>query len=128
MLFNLVPFGLFHAKFVEASASRCKKIKAKSLHFVVTPALYPEDPGSNPVDSFFILQRALANNEKGPSQTLIRFIGFNFGHVQLLRFVVVMVWSYSFGHIHLVKCITLFQNVLNAPSVLSNFKARPQLG
>ena len=26
-------------------------------------ALYPEDPGSNPVDSFSMLQRALANNE-----------------------------------------------------------------
>ena len=26
-------------------------------------ALYPEDPGSNPVDSFSMLQHALANNE-----------------------------------------------------------------
>ena len=26
-------------------------------------ALYPEDPGSNPVDSFSMLQRALTNNE-----------------------------------------------------------------
>ena len=29
----------------------------------------------------------------------IRLVGFNFVHVQLLRFVVVMVWSYSFGHL-----------------------------
>ena len=33
----------------------------------------------------------------------IRFVGFNFGHVQLLRFVIVMVGSYSFGHLKLVK-------------------------
>ena len=33
----------------------------------------------------------------------LRFVGFNFGHVQLLRFVVVMVWSYSFGHLESVK-------------------------
>ena len=33
----------------------------------------------------------------------IRFVGFNFGHVQLLRFVVVMVRSYSFGHLDSVK-------------------------
>ena len=37
----------------------------------------------------------------------IRFVGFNFGHVQLLRFVVVMVWSYSFGHLGSVKLIFL---------------------
>ena len=37
----------------------------------------------------------------------IRFVGFNFGHVQLLKFIVVMVWSYSFGHLDLVKGITL---------------------
>ena len=29
-----------------------------------------------------------------------RFVGFNFGEVQLLRFVGVMVWSYSFGHLY----------------------------
>ena len=33
----------------------------------------------------------------------IRFIGLNFGHVQLLRFIVVMVRSYSFGHLDSVK-------------------------
>ena len=33
----------------------------------------------------------------------LRFVGFNFGHVQLLRFFVFMVWSYSFGHLELVK-------------------------
>ena len=33
----------------------------------------------------------------------IRFVGFNFGHVQLFRLVVVMVRSYSFGHLDLVK-------------------------
>ena len=33
----------------------------------------------------------------------IRFVSFNFGQVQLLRFVVVMVWSNSFGHFDLVK-------------------------
>ena len=27
----------------------------------------------------------------------LRFVGFNFGQVQLLRFVVVMIRSYSFG-------------------------------
>ena len=29
-----------------------------------------------------------------------RFVGFNFGQVQLLRFIVVMVRSYSFGHVN----------------------------
>ena len=33
----------------------------------------------------------------------IRFVGFNFSHVQILRFVIVMVWSYSFGHLDSVK-------------------------
>ena len=35
--------------------------------------------------------------------SFIRFVGFNFSHVQLLRLVVVMVWSYSFGHLESVK-------------------------
>ena len=30
----------------------------------------------------------------------LRFVGFNFGHVQLLRFVVAMVQSYSFGQVN----------------------------
>ena len=33
----------------------------------------------------------------------MRFVGFNFGHVQLLRFFIVMVRSYSFSHLDLVK-------------------------
>ena len=33
----------------------------------------------------------------------LRFVGVNFGQIQLLRFVVVMVRSYSFGHVDLVK-------------------------
>ena len=33
----------------------------------------------------------------------IRFVGVNFGQIQLLRFAVVMVQSYSFGHVNLVK-------------------------
>ena len=33
----------------------------------------------------------------------IRFIGLNSGHVQLLRFINVMVRSYSFGHLDSVK-------------------------
>ena len=32
-----------------------------------------------------------------------RFVGVNFGQIQLLRFVVVMVRSYSFGHVNSVK-------------------------
>ena len=32
-----------------------------------------------------------------------RFVVFNFGQIQLLRFVVVMVRSNSFGHLDLVK-------------------------
>ena len=31
------------------------------------------------------------------------FVSFNFGQIQLLRFVVVMVWSNLFGHLDLVK-------------------------
>ena len=33
----------------------------------------------------------------------IRFVGFNFGQIQKIRFIVVMVWSYSFGHLDSVK-------------------------
>ena len=33
----------------------------------------------------------------------IRFVGFNFGHGQLLRFVIVMVQSYSISNFDLVK-------------------------
>ena len=33
----------------------------------------------------------------------IRFVGFNFGQIQIFRFIVVMVWSYSLGHLDLVK-------------------------
>ena len=33
----------------------------------------------------------------------ISFISFNFGHVQLLRFIIVMVRSFSFGHLDSVK-------------------------
>ena len=33
----------------------------------------------------------------------IRFVGFNFSQIQKIRFVVVMVWSYSFGHLDYVK-------------------------
>ena len=36
-----------------------------------------------------------------------RFVGLNFGKIQLLRFVVLMVWSNSFGHLDSVKWITL---------------------
>ena len=34
---------------------------------------------------------------------LNRFVGFNFGQIQLLRFVVVMIQSISFGHLDSVK-------------------------
>ena len=37
----------------------------------------------------------------------IRFDGFNFGQIQKIRLVVVMVRSYSFGHLDLVKLIIL---------------------
>ena len=33
----------------------------------------------------------------------LRFVGFNFGQIHLLRFVVVMVRSNSFGHLDSVK-------------------------
>ena len=35
------------------------------------------------------------------------FVGFNFGQVQYLSFIIVMVWSYSFGHLYLVMLTTL---------------------
>ena len=37
----------------------------------------------------------------------LRYVGFNFGHVQLLT-IFVMVRSYSFGHLDSIKWITLF--------------------
>ena len=37
----------------------------------------------------------------------IRLVSFNFGHVQLLSLIVVMVWSNSFGHLESVKGIFL---------------------
>ena len=39
--------------------------------------------------------------------SIIRFVGFNFGHVKLLRFVVVIIRSYSFVHLESVKLIFL---------------------
>ena len=33
----------------------------------------------------------------------IRLVGFNFGHIQLLMFVIVMFRSYSFGHLESVS-------------------------
>ena len=33
----------------------------------------------------------------------IRFLGFSFGQIQKIKFVIVMVWSYSFGHLDSVK-------------------------
>ena len=33
----------------------------------------------------------------------IRFVSFNFGQIQKIRFIVVMVRSYSFGHLDSVK-------------------------
>ena len=33
----------------------------------------------------------------------IRFVCFNFGQIKIIRFVVVMVWSYSFGHLDSIK-------------------------
>ena len=67
-------------------------------------------------------QPPFALQEKKPSDTkvrrtpvvklrffgFIRFLGFNFGHVQSLRFVIVLVRSYSLGHLDLVKWITFF--------------------
>ena len=38
-----------------------------------------------------------------------RFVGFNFSQLQLLRFVVVMIWSYSLGHLYSVM-LTTFSN------------------
>ena len=37
----------------------------------------------------------------------LRFVRFNFGQIQFLRFVVVMIRPNSFGHLHLVMLITL---------------------
>ena len=33
----------------------------------------------------------------------VKFVSFNFGQVQLLRLVIVMVWSNSFSHLDSVK-------------------------
>ena len=37
----------------------------------------------------------------------IRFVGFKFGQIQKIRFVVVMIRSYLFGHLESIKWITL---------------------
>ena len=42
-----------------------------------------------------------------------RFVGFNFGQIQFLRLVVVMVWSNSFGHLESVKLLFLIKRWLN---------------
>ena len=38
----------------------------------------------------------------------LRFVGFNFGHVQLLMFIVVVIRSYSFCHLDLAFLVSLF--------------------
>ena len=39
--------------------------------------------------------------------SVIRLVNFNFGHVQMLRFLIVIFWSDSLGHLELVKWIFL---------------------
>ena len=39
---------------------------------------------------------------RGTPDIRLRFAGFNFGYVQLLRFVIVMIRSYSFCHLNSV--------------------------
>ena len=42
-----------------------------------------------------------------------RFFGLNFGQILKIRLVVVMVWSYLFGHLDLVKWITFLSSWMN---------------
>ena len=63
---------------------------------------------------------SLKTQEKDFHVGFNRFVGFNFGPIQLLRFVIVMVRSNSFGHIDLVKRIPFISLMGLIPLFLSN--------
>ena len=46
-------------------------------------------------------------DKRGLKNGVYRFVGFNLGQMQLLRIVVVMLWSNSFGHLESVKFLFL---------------------
>ena len=50
-----------------------------------------------------------------------RFVGFNFGQVQLLRFVIVMIRSNSFGHLHSVMLTFLNKSIMNWTENIKTF-------
>ena len=52
----------------------------------------------------------------------LRFVGFNFGHFQLLRFVVVIIQSYSFDHLGSVKQLQLLSFKQNIKIIDSSLR------
>ena len=74
---------------------------AHKLALAGTPAQLRFTPLQEKKTSGMEVRRTL--DEKLRFVGFIRFVSFNFGHVQLLKFVIVMVRSYSFSHLDLVK-------------------------
>ena len=58
---------------------------------------------ASPVASLLYKKKTSGTDIRRTPDVKLRFVGVNFGQIQLLRFVVVMVRSYSFGHVDSVK-------------------------
>ena len=54
---------------------------------------------NSPVTSLLYKKKTLGTEVRRTPDLRLRFVGFNFGHVQLLMFIVVMIWSSWFGHV-----------------------------
>ena len=84
------------------------KIHETDKHYF-TPKIYAGAVGFSPLKektSGTVVRRTL--------DVKLRFVGFNFGHVQVLRFVIVMIQSYSFGHLYLVNWIFLLKGFIKS--------------
>ena len=84
-------------------------INMTPTNFNFTPKIYAGAVGFSPLKektSGTVVRRTL--------DVKLRFVGFNFGHVQVLRFVIVMIQSYSFGHLYLVNWIFLLKGFIKS--------------
>ena len=62
----------------------------------------------SPVTSLLFKKETSGTKVRRTSDVRLRFVSFNFAHVQLLRFVIFMVRSYSFGHLDCLRVYLLF--------------------
>ena len=79
---------------------------------------------ANPVNSLLYKKKTSGMEIRRTPDINVRFVGFirlvsfNCGQVQLLRFIVVMVQSNSFGHLDSVQWITLEKNCFSVKNIV----------